>query len=338
MSRPREASLPRLVESFFRDHLERVRGASPHTLRAYRDSLRLFFTFLADTSRRSVATLSLEDLRVERVLAFLDHLEVRRGNGAATRNGRLAALHGFFHYLLRHDPTRAAQYDRVLAVPAKKTRTAPPTYLEPEEVRAVLAAVHSDTTAGHRDLALLLFLYNTGARVSEALAVRPADMEFGRPPRVRLHGKGGKDRHCPLWRETTQVLTQLVTHTAPAADAPLFRNARGAPLTRDGVAYVLAKYVARAARALPSLRRRRVTPHVLRHSCAVALLQAGVDVSVIRDYLGHASIATTSRYLTTNLQMKREALDLFWKRSGLAPSQPVRWRPSADLLAVLAAV
>ena len=185
---------------------------------------------------------------------------------------------------------------------------------------------------------LLLFLYNTGARVSEALAVRPADLELVRPPRVRLHGKGGKDRYCPLWRETTQVLTQLMTRTGPAADAPLFRNARGAPLTRDGAAYILAKYVTQAARALPSLRRRRVTPHVLRHSCAVALLQAGVDVSVIRDYLGHASIATTSRYLTTNLQMKREALDLFWKRSGLAPSQPVRWRPSRDLLAVLAAV
>ncbi len=335
MSRRSDNVLPRLVESFFRDHLQRVRSASPHTLRAYRDTLRLFFRFLADTTGRSVVSLGLDDLRVERALAFLDYLEARRGNSPATRNGRLAALHGLVHYLLRQDPTRAGQYQRILAVPRKKARTAPPTYLEPEDVRVLLAQVDAETTTGLRDHALLLLLYNTGARVSEVLAVRPADLELSRPPSVRLHGKGGRDRRCPVWRETAQGLTRLMTRTTPAVNAPLFHNARGVPLSRDGVAYVLAKYVARAARELPPLRRRRITPHVLRHSCAVALLQAGVDVSVIRDYLGHASIATTSRYLTTNLQLKRDALDLFWKRSGLAPSAPARWRPTPDLLAVL---
>jgi site-specific recombinase XerD len=334
MTRGADATLPRLVEAFFREHLERVRGASPHTVRAYRDTLQLFFRFLADSARRPVAALCLDDLSVERVLAFLEHLETRRRNSAATRNCRLAALHGFFHHLLRHDPTRAAQYHRVLAVPTKKARRSLPAYLEPEEVRAILAHAHPDTPTALRDHTLLLFLYNTGARISEALAVCPQDLEFGRRATVRLHGKGSKDRRCPLWRETAAALARLPTVCGPAE--PIFRSARGTPLTRDGVAHRLALYVERASHTLPDLRRRRVTPHVLRHSCAVALLQAGVDVTVIRDYLGHASIATTSRSLATNLQMKRTALDAFWRRAGLAPTRATPWRPSSDLLAFLA--
>lgn len=328
--------LPQLLEAYFRQHLQQVRGASPHTVRAYRDALRLFFTFLATRRRRSLAALHLDDLRVEHVLAFLEHLEADRGNSPTTRNSRLAALHGFFHHLLRHDPTRAAQYHRVLAVPSKKARSKPPTYLEPEEVRAVLRHVDPGTAAGRRDHALLLFLYNTGARVSEVLAVRAPDLALDRPARVRLHGKGAKDRYCPVWRETVAALRRILDDTA--SDGPIFRSARGTALTRDGVAYLLAKYVARAARERPTLRRVRVTPHVLRHSCAVALLQAGIDVTVIRDYLGHTSIATTSRYLMTNLEMKRAALDAFWRRAGLGRTRSTTWRPPADVLAVLSAL
>ena len=149
---------------------------------------------------------------------------------------------------------------------------------------------------------------------------------------MRLHGKGGKERICPLWAETVATLRAL---PGAGTDEPVFRNGRGTPLTRDGVAYIIAKYVRRAAETRPGLRRHRVTPHVLRHSCAVALLQAGVDVSVIRDYLGHASIATTSRYITTNLQMKREVLQAFWARAGLDHRSTTRWRPSPKLLAFL---
>ena len=246
-------------------------------------------------------------MRADAVLAFLQHIESKRGNGATTRNCRLAAIRSFADHLLRHDVTRAEQYGRILSIPTK---------------RAISR--------------LVSFLYNTGARVGEALAVRLRDLQLVRPRQVRLHGKGGKDRICPLWAETAVALRDLPLDAA--TECPIFRNARGAPLTRDGAAYIIAKHVARAADARPTLRRRRITPHVLRHSCAVALLQAGVDVTVIRDYLGHVSVATTSRYITTNLQMKREVLQSFWARAGLDRHSASRWRPTSKLLAFLSSL
>lgn len=331
MSRSIDNPLPLLVESFFRSYLQRIRSASPHTVRAYRDTLKLYFTFLSQG--RSVAHLRPEDLEADRVVAFLRHLEETRGNGRSTRNCRLAALRSFFGHLLRSDPTRAQQYQRVLALPSKRQRPSSASYLEPEEVRVLLAQPDRRTPKGMRDHALLLFLYNTGARISEALAVRAADLHLERPRQVRLHGKGGKDRICPLWRETTTALQRLGAD--PSNGSLLFRTARGQALTRDGAAHVLEKYAHAAAQHLPSLGKRRVTPHVLRHSCAVALLQAGMDVTVIRDYLGHASIATTNRYIATNLKMKRAALEAFWERSGLAETKSVPWQPKADLLCFL---
>ena len=322
------------VERYFQDHLRRVRGASAHTIRAYSDALRLFFVFLAQHVERPVARLQLDDVRAEAVLAFLDHVESKRGNTAVTRNCRLAAIRSFVDHLLRHDLTRAEQYGRILALPAKRARQRVVSYLEPDEARAVIAQVHATTSSGLRDRALLLFLYNTGARVSEALAVRPRDLQLLRPRHARLRGKGNKDRICPIWSETATALWSLVAATE-SPDEPVFRSARGAPLTRDGVAYILAKHVRGAAESKPGLRRRRVTPHVLRHSCAVALLQAGVDVTVIRDYLGHASIATTSRYLATNLKMKRDVLAVFWKRAGLDRKRDRAWRASPKLISFL---
>ncbi len=339
MRRP-TPSLLTLVQSYFQDHLRSVRGASDHTVRAYRDGLRLFFVFMAQHVSRPIAKLRLEDVRSDVVLAFLDHLETVRKNGARTRNCRLAAVHSFVAHVLRHDLTRAEQYRQVLAIPAKRARIQPPSYLEPAEARALIAQPGPATASGARDLALLLFLYNTGARVSEALAVRAADLRLGSPRQVRLHGKGGKDRLCPLWPETARALRTLLERGSTGTGDPtqVFRNARGAPLTRDGVAYLLGKYLRRAAEGVPSLRRRRVTPHVLRHSCAVALLQAGVHLTVIRDYLGHMSVATTNRYLSSNLEMKRQVLEAFWKRAGLtsAPRRP--WRPTPGILAFLASL
>jgi site-specific recombinase XerD len=325
-------SLLSLVESFFAQHLRRIVGASEHTVRAYRDALKLFFMFVAEHVGRSLADLQLDDIRAEAVLAFLGHIEARRGNSAVTRNCRLAAIHSFVDHLLRHDITRAEQYRRILAIPTKRAGNRLIHYLEPEDVRAIIAAVDGERHVALRDRALLLLLYNTGARVSEALAIRPRDLQLERPRQVRLHGKGDKERICPLWAETVTALRAL-----PSVDRDelVFRNTRGAPLTRDGVAYILAKYVGRAAGARAGLRRCRVTPHVLRHSCAVALLQAGVDISVIRDYLGHASIATTSRYISTNLEMKRQVLRAFWQRAGLEPRAATRWRASPKLLAFL---
>lgn len=327
--------LPALTESYFREHLQKVRGASPHTVRAYRDTLRLLLSFIADTQQCPVADLTLNDLHVDRVVAFLTALESQRANKAVTRNCRLTAIRGFFRHLIRHDPTRAEQYHRVLSLPSKKARHVSASYLEPEEVRLILNQPDPRTRFGARDHALLLFLYNTGARVSEALALRIEDVHLTPPAQVRVHGKGRKDRLCPLWRDTANALRRLDAIAPADPGDVLFRNARGQPLTRDGVAYILRKHVAGATRKAPALRRRRVTPHVLRHSCAVALLQAGVDVTVIRDYLGHASIATTSRYITTNLQMKRDALEALWATAGLSATRTAPWNPKPDLLAFL---
>lgn len=324
-----------LVQSYFHAHLRGVRGASEHTIRAYRDGLRLFFMFAAQKSGRSIGDLGVEDLRAEMVLAFLSHLEGTRRNTAVTRNCRLAAIRGLVEHVLRHDPTHAEQYRQVLAIPSKRARSHPPSYLEPEEARVLLKQPESTTPTGPRDRALLLVLYNTGARISEALGIRPEDIQLQRPRQVRLHGKGGKDRICPIWAETANAVRGLLRNS-PAGDGPIFRNARGAPLSRDGAAYVLAKHVRSAARTLPLLARRRITPHALRHSCAVALLQSGVDLTVIRDYLGHVSVATTGRYLSANLQMKRTVLEAFWRRAGLESKPPRPWQPSPSVLAFLA--
>ena len=331
MNRRLDNPFPRLVESFFCGYLQRIRAASPHTIRAYRDALKLFFIFLAQD--KSVAELRLEDLQVDQVVRFLRNLEETRKNGRATRNCRLTALRSFFGHLLRQDPTRAEQYNRVLAIPPKKHAPSCASYLEPEEVRAILAQPDRSTALGARDHAILLFLYNTGARISEALSLRMTDISFAPPRQVRIHGKGGRDRMCPLWKETTAAIQRI--RPEPLEGAVLFRNARGQPLTRDGVAYFLDKYTRAAAQQLPILRKRRVTPHVLRHSCAVALLQSGMDITVIRDYLGHVSIATTNRYVATNLAMKQTALEAFWKRSGLAATKSSTWRPGPDLLRFL---
>jgi site-specific recombinase XerD len=255
-----EDPLSKVVQSFFRDYLQSTRGASPRTVLAYRDGLRLLFRYLADTNGCSVADLSFDDLQVDRVLAFLSHLETDRGNVAATRNARLSAIQSFFRHLLRNDPTRAEQYHRVLALPLKKARPPLACYLEPEEVRVLLGKPDGTTATGLRDHALLLVLYNTGARVSEALAMRGQDLELLRPRQVRLRGKGGKERYCPLWKDTAAVLQRLLDHHALQPEEVVFRNARGGELTRDGVAYILRKYVTQSLDDLPELRKRKVRP------------------------------------------------------------------------------
>lgn len=327
-----------LVQSFFQEHLNQARGASPHTIRAYRDTLRLFFEYLARQRHCGVEHLVLPDVTSQRVLGFLMELETHRGNRTVTRNCRLAALRSWVRHLLRHDPAHAEQYACILALPAKRTPQAQPDYLEPEQFRLVLDQVDLATPRGIRDGALLLFLYNTGARVSEALKVRWYELNTTRPWQVRLHCKGAKERLCPLWKQTVVLLRRLQSQTSTPSEGQVFLNSRGQPLTRDGVAYLLRHYYRLARKEHSCLPRPSIHPHVLRHSCAVALLQAGIDLTAIRDYLGHSSVATTGRYLQTNLRMKREVLNRFWKRSGLEPGQPKRWRPTQGLLAYLESI
>jgi site-specific recombinase XerD len=236
---------------------------------------------------------------------------------------------------MRSDLSHAQQYSRVLAIPAKKARQRPATYLEANDVRAILAAPDRRTRDGWRDYTLLLFLYNCGARVSEASGLTWGDLQLMAPRQVRLRGKGRKERLLPLWRETADALHRLRSMSSAGDQQYVFLNRHGQPLTRDGISYILHKYAATVAQTRPDLARKNITPHVLRHSCAVALLQSGTDVTVIRDYLGHASIATTGRYLAVNLQMKRDAMQAFWKQAGIEPAQTKAWKPKPDLLAFL---
>lgn len=323
------------VESFFTEYLQRMRGASIHTVRAYRDALKLFFEFVAANKRCSVSGIDLGDMTAEMVARFLLHLETDRSNSVTTRNCRRTAIRSFFKHLLRTDIVHSHQYAGALAIPAKKTRHRPATYLEADEVRAILAKPNTKTIGGWRDYTLLLFLYNTGSRVSEAANLCWNDLQLTTPRQVRLHGKGRKDRLLPLWRETAEALRRLGTINHPGTQPHVFLNRHGEALSRDGIAYILRRHVQTAARDLPALAHKRVTPHVMRHSCAVGLLQSGNAVEVIRDYLGHASIATTGRYIETNLQMKRDALEAFWQHAGIEPARARSWKPKPELLAFL---
>jgi integrase/recombinase XerD len=325
-----------LVESFFLEYLPRQRGASWHTVRAYRDALKLLFEFAARRNGRALASLELGDLDADTVVEFLEHIETNRSNSVATRNCRRAALRSFFKHLVRNDLAHSFQYTRVLAIPSKKARQRPATYLEANDVRAIIAKPNPRTLDGWRDYTLLLFLYNCGARVSEVTGLLWADLQLAPPRQVRLRGKGRKERLVPLWRETADALLRLRSMATDTDRQHVFVNRHGQPLTRDGVAYILHKYAsAVATETLPALANKRITPHVLRHSCAVALLQSGTDVTVIRDYLGHASVTTTGRYITTNLQMKRDALETFWEHAGIEPARAKPWKPKASLLAFL---
>jgi site-specific recombinase XerD len=304
-------TLGRALRGFFADYLPRVRGASPHTVRSYRDTFVLLLRFVATRKERSVPELDVDHVGPQEVLDFLHDLEVERHNIAATRNVRLAAIHAFFRYCAAEHPERIEHCQRVLAVPFKRTRSRAVEYLEFTEIQAVLAAIDRSTTNGRRDYALLASMFNTGARVQEIVALRVADLRLEVPPHFRLFGKGRKERICPLWPQTAELLRALLAEcgSQPRADQPLFVNHRGGPLTRFGVRYILAKYCTQARGAMPALATKRLHPHSMRHSTAVHLLRSGVDIVTISQWLGHASVTTTNRYATVDLEMKRKAIE-----------------------------
>ena len=253
------------VQSYFTEYLPKQRGASVHTIRAYRDALTMLFKFIAEQHGREVASVQLGDIDADMVTRFLDHIEAQRSNSAATRNCRRAAIRGFFKHLLRNDLAHSQQYIRVLAIPAKRARQRPATYLEAEHARLIINMPNQRTVDGWRDYTLLLFLYNCGARVSEAAGLRWDDLQLTAPRQVRLRGKGKKERLLPLWTETANALHRLRGMSGAAGGQCVFLNRHGQPLTRDGIAYVLSKHAAAAARDNPVLRHKHITPHVLRH-------------------------------------------------------------------------
>src|SRR3990172_2386576 len=243
MSVCRRDRLLQQVESFFREHLQRTRGASRHTVFSYRDSLQLFFCYLADANGRDVSKLRLDDITESKVLAFLDHLESARGNSVAIRS--------FCRFLIRKDTTNAAEYGLIVSLSGKKGPKPDIPYLEPAEVKLLLEDVNQDQLIGLRDYALIQFLYNTGVRVSEALSLSVGDLELGTPRQVLVHGKGRKDRVCPLWRSTTALLKRYLARWKLGPESRLFCNARRRPLTTSGVAYILEEHFEAAKKRHP---------------------------------------------------------------------------------------
>jgi integrase/recombinase XerD len=339
MSTELPTSLARALRGFFSDYLPRIRGVSPHTVLSYRDAFVLLLRFLASRHRRGVIALDLPDLTTSAVVAFLDHLETDRHNSAVTRNARLAAIHAFARYVAQNHPEYIQLCQQILALPFKRARQRTVEYLESEEISALLRQPSHSSPDGRRDRCLFLTLFNTGARVQEILDMRPCDLQLVRPFQVRLRGKGRKERVCPLWPQTAESLRALLDEKGvePNATQPLFRNHRGEPLTRFGVRYLLRKHARAAQEVVPTLGRRRIHPHALRHSSAVHLLLAGVELVTISHWLGHASVETTNRYAAINLETKREALA---KAKPIGDVSPVvaGWRNDASILTWLEAL
>jgi len=299
-----------IVRDYFTDHLPRLRGTSPHTIHSYRDSVVLLLRFLSTRSKRPVEELDLKDLDPPGILAFLSYLERERKNGVATRNVRLSAIHALFRFVASRNPEYLDLAQRVLGIPFKRAPQRAIDYLEREEIDAILKAIDRTTPKGSRDYALLATMFNTGARVQEIADLRACDLQLARPFQVRLFGKRRKERYCPLWPQTAAVLRAFSKerNLDERSEAHLFLNHCGRPLTRFGIRYVLARRLHRAAKEVPPLRKKRLHPHSMRHSTAIALLKSGNDLSTISHYLGHASLATTNRYAKVDLEMKRRAI------------------------------
>ncbi len=326
--------LPVLLERFFTQRLMAQRRASAHTIGSYRDTFRLLLHFAQRQLHKAPSVLSLTDLQAPLIGAFLDDLESARGNTARSRNLRLTAIRSFFRYAAYEAPAHAALIQRVLAIPNKRYEKKLVGFLTRPETTALLDVPDLSGWAGRRDRALLLLAIQTGLRVSEITALRREDLVLGTGSHVRCQGKGRKERCTPLTRQLARILAAwLAEPTRRAADL-VFTNARGTRLSTDGVQYLLAKHLAIARQRCPSLRQKVVSPHVLRHTAAMELLQAGVDRSVIALWLGHESVETTQIYLDANLAIKQEALE----KTAPAHSRLNRYRANDQLLQFLTAL
>lgn len=329
------ASLPRLLQSFFTDWLLAQRQASAHTIAGYRDSFRLLLHFAAERLGKAPCDLSIEDLDAAFIGQFLEHLETGRGNSARTRNARLAAIHSFFRYVALHEPAHALHCQRVLAMPSKRHERRTISFLDRSEIEALLAVPDRSTWIGERDRALLLVAVQTGLRVSELIRLRCQDIVVGAGAHVRCIGKGRKHRCTPLRKDVVSALRAwLRTRNGQPAD-PLFPSVRGGPLSRDAIERLVSKHASAAGQSCPSLTRKKVTPHALRHSAAMDLLQSGVDRSVIALWLGHESVETTQVYLHADLRLKERALA---RTEPLHTTGGMRYQPTDRLLAFLEAL
>ena len=328
------SALAPILQAFFTERLIRQRQVSPHTIAAYRDTLRLLLTYTAARTGIPPSRLDLADIDAPVIARFLDHLETDRGNSARTRNARLAAIHSLFKFAAPRHPEHANTISRVLAIPPKHCDQALITHLTDDEVEALLGACDRSTWIGRRDHALLLVAVQTGLRISELTALTCHDIHLGAGAHIACHGKGRKDRITPLTATTVAVLRVWFTERAGEPDTPLFPTRTGHALSRDAIEHRIAHYTSVAANRCRSLGSKTVTAHVLRHTTAMRLLQAGVDTSVIALWLGHVSVETTQIYLHADLSLKEQAL----ARTRPPNSPPGRYRPPDKILAWLEAL
>ena len=322
---------PSLLERYFCEYLLKQRNASPETVSSYRDTFRLFLQFSQQRFRKAPASLTLADLDAAQILAFLDTLESQRHNCVRSRNLRLAALRSFLRYAALQDPTAAASISRALAIPVKRFDRRVVSYLSREEVTALLNAPNPSTWGGHRDGVMLATMYNTGARVSEITKLNVEDLQFGPTTTLRIRGKGRKERVIPLWKSTRRQLRDWTGQIRTTPGSPLFPSRRGERLTRAGVRSRLDAALRIARQTCATLRHRQVSPHQVRHSTAMHLLQSGVDITVIALWLGHESTATTHMYVEADLAMKKRAID----KITMPAAGRRKFKPSDRLLAFL---
>jgi site-specific recombinase XerD len=326
----KSTSFSALLHAFFHGWLGQQRNLSRHTVLSYRDTWRLFLRFVSERNRRPIVALTLAELDATAVLAFLQHIEEERKASIGTRNCRLSALHAFFAFVAHHEPTALAQCVEIARIPTKKANRPAMCYLEADEVEAILRQPDQSRPEGQRDYTLLAFLYNTGARIQEALDVTPAAIRFHSPAQVRLFGKGRKERICPLWPETVELLKALLRQQPRADNEPLFVNCYGRPLGAAGVRFKLNQYVRCAAQTMPSLAKKDISPHTFRHAAGMMLVSAGIDVTVIRSFFGHERLDTTNLYARANLETKRKALEQ--ASASARPGKPPRWKRNPELL------
>jgi integrase/recombinase XerD len=319
------------LQAFFTDRLMTQRHASPNTVAAYRDTMRLLLAFAHQRTGHAPSQVTIEELDADLIAAFLDHLEHDRGNTPRTRNARLAAIHSLFGFAALRHPEHAESIQRVLAIPPKRFDRTLVTFLSEPEAQALLAACDRSRWAGRRDHALILLALQTGLRASELTGLRRGDLHLGRGPHVSCHGKRRKQRATPLTRETVATLQTWLAERAGEPDDPLFPAQHGGHLSRDGLERRLARHVKTAARTCPSLATKNVTAHVLRHTTAMRLLQANVDTSVIALWLGHEDPETTQTYLHADMTLKQRALE----RTTPLGTRPGSYQPSDKVLAFL---
>ncbi len=327
-------TFPALLQRFFIERLCTQMEASPHTIAGYRDTFRLLIRFATEKRGKAPTKLGIEDLNADLIGDFLLHIETARGNGACSRNTRLAAIRSFFRYVAMSEPAWLLHCQRILAMPSKRYVKRAVTFLDANEIAALIAAPDQSTWTGRRDHAILLVALQTGLRASELVNLRCRDVMSGTGAHIRCIGKGRKERCAPLRRDTAKIINAWLQERRGDPDQPLFPSVHCDRLSRDALEHLVRKHCLTATRSCPSLGGKRVSPHTLRHSTAMTLLQHGVDQSVIALWLGHESVETTQIYLHADMRLKEQALS----RITAPAAKPGRYRPNDELLAFLEAL